>query len=170
METTESHLHLVRFIHEYRSMEKQPYSYGYEIINNFAEHDSMARHLHNHWYGKKKDFGSFYLNLSSRSQIKLINWFGISDPKDRSFLDRIDKEGELVMFFEKPEGFVSTVNKMMVYFNNHSLADYGIVPEKRLPAFAKQYGNSTNWGNLILKCTDDEVDAILSKILNLEHA
>jgi hypothetical protein len=156
---------VITFIRRYREMEKSGLAYGYALIDQLVDDQSLRRHLQGHWKGKKKGFGQFFLNLSYKNQIKLIMLLGISDPQDIEFLNKgfnsVEEE-----IFARPVGFVLNAHSLLLYFENNGInrtPEIGI-SDAMLPSSARRYGNSANWGDFCLKHPEVAVKILIKSI------
>ena len=134
-------------------MEKASLNTGYLLIAKTiaVDDNSLYDHLCSHWRSKKKAFVEFFLNLSSRNQIKILHYWGIVDPDDTEYLqiDEYEKP-ELYLFGDSPKTR-ELLHNLLLFFLNHGLSerpDHGLhldnIPKK------KTYGNSANWGDYVL--------------------
>jgi hypothetical protein len=142
--------YLLQFIRKYREMEKMPYEKGYQVIRQIVM-EWQYDHVCNHWRGKQREFCSFYLNLGTRTQIRLLRLWGIEDEADEAYLNECEKDEIFALFGKAPET-VNRVRSMMLFFNNHGICKHparGIVMSD-LPPIEKMFGNGKNWGNYIL--------------------
>lgn len=147
---------VIAFIRKYRYLETAVLEEGYRTIALIADNEALRQHLCNHWRSKEKQFGDFFLNLSHRSQIKLLRQWGLHDPDDAAYM-KLDPKDYL---FAAAPNTVTQLHKLLVFFLNHGVETceaYRNYPEVRLTVPApegKRFGNSANWGDYILSLED----------------
>jgi len=148
----------IEFITTYRRMEKQSYAEGFDTIGKCVKAHQRT-HLCGSWQGRKRDFGSFFLNLSCASQGAFIEHWGIKIEGYREYCQSVsDHPG--AAFFLDPPPMIHWLRELMKFFNNHSVTDE-CAPGIRLnpqPPKRDQFGNSANWGKYILKLK--RIDAV----------
>ena len=169
----------LQFIVEYRKLESLSYDKGSELIKTifsaYPEHIHQVSHLLDQWKWKKKDFGSFYLNLGAKTKVVIYSYFGITDPYDVIYLDKI-KTDSMATLFAKPSNTYRRLNNVVMFFNNHGInprtTEYltlSPVPAFNGKSFDEKnpsYGNSKNWGKYILSLPEQEQIRIIEVILN----
>lgn len=154
---------VLHFIKQYRALEMSSLQDGFDFIERvLARGDKkLYSHLCDHWQSKEKRFGSFYLNLSYQSQIRILRSWGILDPDDLIYLS-LDEDDT---YFKPVPVTAKAIHTIMLYFLNHGIDEE---PSKgialtHIPAFENCFGNSENWGNYVLNHPQPE--SILDQIL-----
>ena len=149
----------IKFIRMYRDMERLTYETAFALIRKMigAKYGkSTIDHLCDQWKWKKKDFADWYLNLGTETQILVLNYFGITDPQDESYVSKVQAEAKAAIFLDAP-ATARAMHNTLIFFYNNGIGDYTF--EKRgIPVNGlvfpetskKQYGNGTNWGEFIL--------------------
>jgi len=162
----------IQFLKIYHHLEKQRLEEGFSLIRKvFHSHGAeTVSHMMDHWRDKKKLFGSFYLNTSYRTQIKILHEFGITSDQDAEYLAGFDQEdGEMKMFFVEPPVLCKSFKNLLVFFHNHGINEqtYDWLTLSNLPkTSAKRYGQSYNWAGYILSLDKEEQKRVLETILS----
>jgi hypothetical protein len=170
---------IIHFISSYRKFEKAPLKEGYTLIKKlFPEH--LHDHICSHWRNKERCFSSFFLNLSHRNMLLFLHEWGIKSEEDNKYIKERDTDPMNTVFL-KPPSVVNTLRLIVLFFNNHGIADIyerdendkSIIAIKlsRLPRSDKRFGNSKNWGDYILSLPAPEQADLLKKIIayQLKH-
>lgn len=153
----------VDFITQYRKFEKLPLKSVKAIIESVVPNAHDAKHLYDSWKGRKKNFGSFFLNLDYTTQGKFIEHFGI----------HIDQFEEFILSEEKdpctthPPATLYWLYELVHYFYNNGIgnkADLKLweVPEDK----DKRFGNSSNWADYILSLNSDYQWLVMNQLFN----
>ena len=164
---------LIRFLQLYRQFERLQLEEGYKVIKEIYK-GKLGNHLCDHWTGKNRDFGSFYLNLSYVNQIRLLHYWGIEHEADQYFLtehERLESSelpaDQLAVYELQPPLFVKTVFTILLFFCNHGMAEqiYAISFPSLLPE-DKQFGNASNWADYLLSLSATEQRTLLKEIVD----
>jgi hypothetical protein len=158
---------VLRLIEKYRRIENATLTSGFAFIKEISR-PGLEKHLCGHWKGKNKSFGSFYLNLDHKLQFSILNFWAITHSLDEQYINRVEEDPR-AMLFERPTGFLSVAQKLLLFFENHGInpdpAGDGSVDLRVIPK-AKRFGNSANWGDYIISLPLSERVRVLSEILN----
>lgn len=159
---------ILTFIRFYRKLEKAPVESGLNLIAVFAQGNQKS-HLQDKWAVQGKDFGRFFLNLSWRNKVKLLNVWGIEDPDDSTYLSLDERDPEYI--FGEPPATVKALKSLMVFFLNHGIEEKPSegIELKKLPDEKKRYGDSTNWGDYILSLELREDNDLLKIISHKDN-
>lgn len=166
---------VLNFIRNYRKLESSTYEEAFRFIKQFSEAANLSHqydHLCSHWKGKQKDFGSFFMNLGTPSQIRILHSWGIKDLDDKAYLAQ-ESDPVRFLFAKRPET-LNRILKVLVFFNNHGIESFG--PYANLPGLhltvlpqtKKRYGNSANWGSYVLSLVSPEY--VLNQIFKYSEA
>lgn len=122
-----------------------------KAICSNSENQHKYQHLCDQWRWKKRRFGEFYLNLDYQLHIAFLKYWGFTIKGLEEYLQKV-QQNEAVALFVDPPLMVDTINKVVLFFGNHSICPHVTDDLKLdiLPRPAKQYGNATNWGEYIL--------------------
>lgn len=166
---------ILRFIRNYRALENSTYAEGFNFFRKFIDASGQSHlyeHLCSHWKGKRKDFGSFFMNLDTPNQIRILHLWGIHDPGDQAYLS-LDAD-PITFLVAQPPATISKLVKILIFFNNHgieSFPPYASLPGLHLtvlPQAKRRYGNTANWGHYILSLVSPEY--VLDQILRYSIA
>src|SRR4051812_16301487 len=96
---------VVKFLIAYRDFEKLAYGLAFDLIRKlFPDQQSLSRHLCDHWYSKRKNFGTFFLNLDDACKKRFLDHWEIrSHWSDMHFMHQI-----------------------VLFFNNHAISEYSV--------------------------------------------
>lgn len=165
------------FIKEYRKLEKMQIVPAKDILENIFADEPIHKvdRVIEQWKLKKKDFGSFYLNIDVPLRIKIYNSFGIEDSSDKEYLVKIKNDPRAILF-EKQSVTYNRLHNLIVFFNNYGITDNPAEYLKLIntPKFSGRsfdpndptFGNTKNWGKYILSLQDLEQKRVISDILN----
>jgi hypothetical protein len=165
--TSEDFTAALLFIKAYRKMEDSPISLNKALIKSVVDKDKFD-HLFNSWAGRKNDFGSFFLNLSYKTQAQFIFNFGIVVSGYQEYLDNL-RVSPYAYCYVVPPLVVCKIHQLLLFFNNHGIDENSIpgLTLNQLPK--KRFGNSTNWGKYILSLPMAEQLTLLKQVsLNTE--
>ena len=166
----------IKLIEEYSRLEKQQYIVANDILESiFIKEDNWKiEHIQKQWRGKKKDFGSWYLNLDVRNRIAFINYFGIFGFDDNSYLASIKNNPTAALFLDTPMIYTA-FKKIIIFFNSHGISlkptqwlELVNIPTFKGKSFDENdpcYGNSAHWGNYILSLPEEEKSRVIGLVI-----
>lgn len=156
------------FIKAYRAMEQNTLPTNRKLIKATVE-DSQFKHLFSSWAGRENDFGSFFLNLSYKTQAAFLLTFGIGVPGYGSYVSELEISPTAYVY-ATPPFLVSQLHELLKFFNNNGIDQYAVPGTTLYFLPNDRYGNSANWGKYILSLSMPYQLAILKQIaLNSEE-
>lgn len=155
-----------KFITAYRKLEQAPPSVAKQLIRQVADTEQVAAHLCNSWDGRGQDFGDFYLNLSHKTQYRILRAWELGDDAGEAYEKKVTENAMAPLFTKMPLS-IWWPHELLKFFYNHGISQKPAkdVSLPRLPAEDKQYGNSTNWGDYILGISPGEQTDVLNQII-----
>lgn len=158
------------FINMYRRFEQLPYPNAFDILCRLVSAGD-ARHTCDQWKSKKRQFGSFFLNLSNDTRIGFLKLWQIEDPSFDEYLDLKKNNYERYIFAQEPP-VLEAMSNLLIFFLNHGIRVKPagdsplLLPAHTIPkSDAKCYGDSTNWGKYILGLPWSEQFDVVGAIL-----
>ena len=135
---------LFNFLRCYRDMEKAKIEEGFQqIVLACKDNPHVTSHLCDHWRWKKKDFGSFFLNLDPGNQKLFCKAFNVDHPLGQPLL-----------------------NRLILFFNNHYIDANAVPGLTGLPREKKRFGSAANWADYLLSRPVTERTRITKWILD----
>lgn len=155
----------IRFIAEYRNIEKGTVIKGQELIREVLLDDYRVDHLCDSWAGRKNDWGDFYLNLSHVIQYEFLKFWGLQNTEGDEYSEKATANPAAMLFSNLP-GIIYWPHELLKFFYNHGISE---VPAEGialtvLPSEDKRYGSSANWGDYILSLPRADQEKVLKDI------
>lgn len=160
---------ILLFIKKYRELEKSSFQVMNNLLLKVCNELYIANHLIDHWRGNEKDFGRFYLNLSTVVQIGFLNHWQIIDVYDNRYIGQV-KESEIRALWADPPLKSKLIKRILLFFNNHAIQDLELSGLKKIsfpsqPSNEKKcFGNSSNWADYILFLDVNAAKKVLMEI------
>lgn len=150
------------FIKQYRAMEVSSLPAIKKMIRSIVE-PSQFNHLFESLAGRKNDFGSFFLNLSYKTQANFLISFKIDVPGYHEFVSELNSS-PAAYAYATPPMLVSQLHELLKFFNNNGIHENAVPGIKLYHLPADCYGNSTNWGKYILSLSMPDQLTILKQL------